>query len=474
MQAQLPRGAQKEVWGGTQIVICNGSQLEWSVEFAEKWRLSCLEANTAEDLMETLVLLEASIDKEWLAAAYSSTRRPSPSSLLRSASISAIALRIFELDTAIRYTKSGGRHSNRRTAQIPRGMYNEELMDAHFEEEARRQTRFVDPPDGRRKRRAAVNASAATANIYKLERQGSDTYLEDDEKELASAKASMVKKDTSHRVTKSKDVDYDDDDDDDEEEEEEIDDEEVEDDDEEDYEEEVKKKSPRNKSSKQIRSQPKRKRVDDDEDVSEVEDDNDEKDDEEEKDEDDDNDEEEGEEDDEENDERDNEIDDDEEAENDMDGSDEEQNENDEKEDDDHDDDDDGPPPSIPYIPVERPSGKYMAAQRYAENANDELASTCLSILDRISEETISEPFLYPVDIESFPDYMNFVDEPMDLTTIRENVESNTYADNPMMFANDVRLVWAKCMKYNNEDSRRWEHARRLSVLSEELFERLW
>jgi len=63
-------------------------------------------------------------------------------------------------------------------------------------------------------------------------------------------------------------------------------------------------------------------------------------------------------------------------------------------------------------------------------------------------------PFNQPVDPEKLeiPDYLTIITHPMDLGTIKENLEHNKY-DNVEIFAEHVNLVWANALKYNQPGS---------------------
>ena len=45
-------------------------------------------------------------------------------------------------------------------------------------------------------------------------------------------------------------------------------------------------------------------------------------------------------------------------------------------------------------------------------------------------------------------DYLHIVQQPMDLSTIRNNLESDVY-DNPNEFCRDVRLIFTNSRSYN-------------------------
>ena len=65
-----------------------------------------------------------------------------------------------------------------------------------------------------------------------------------------------------------------------------------------------------------------------------------------------------------------------------------------------------------------------------------------------------SAAFRQPVDWKGLGllDYPQIIKKPMDLGTIKNNLESNKY-QNKEQVASDVRLVWTNCMLYNSDGS---------------------
>lgn len=65
-----------------------------------------------------------------------------------------------------------------------------------------------------------------------------------------------------------------------------------------------------------------------------------------------------------------------------------------------------------------------------------------------------STPFREPVDTMQFPDYLQIIDTPMDLRTVKEDLLGGNYED-PLDFAKDVRLIFQNSRNYNtNKRSR--------------------
>lgn len=68
----------------------------------------------------------------------------------------------------------------------------------------------------------------------------------------------------------------------------------------------------------------------------------------------------------------------------------------------------------------------------------------CLMVVDRLSNDSFAEIFLEPVDIDDFPDYLEYVDTPMDLGTVRTKIKNKKYMG-PEQFARDMRKVRLIC-----------------------------
>ncbi|DBA00943.1 TPA: hypothetical protein N0F65_006143 [Lagenidium giganteum] len=81
---------------------------------------------------------------------------------------------------------------------------------------------------------------------------------------------------------------------------------------------------------------------------------------------------------------------------------------------------------------------------------NPALLKRCYTILKAMMVNPKAGPFLTPVDPVALgiPDYFQVIKRPMDLGTIRQNLECGVY-DDPVAFAEDVRLVFSNAMLYN-------------------------
>lgn len=78
----------------------------------------------------------------------------------------------------------------------------------------------------------------------------------------------------------------------------------------------------------------------------------------------------------------------------------------------------------------------------------------CREILDVIWNSPDSQPFREPVDTIEHPDYLQIVDTPMDLRTIKEDLIGGNY-ENAADFIKDMRIVFRNSRLYNtNRQSR--------------------
>ena len=87
----------------------------------------------------------------------------------------------------------------------------------------------------------------------------------------------------------------------------------------------------------------------------------------------------------------------------------------------------------------------------------------CFSVLKGLMSNPKSAPFMVPVDPAALgiPDYFHVIKTPMDLGTIRNNLETGFY-DSPTEFADHVRLVFQNAMLYNAAHSQVHIYANKL------------
>lgn len=80
--------------------------------------------------------------------------------------------------------------------------------------------------------------------------------------------------------------------------------------------------------------------------------------------------------------------------------------------------------------------------------------SKCRQLLDIIWNNPDSEPFREPVDTIEHPDYLQIVDTPMDLRTIKEDLIGGNY-ESQTQFFKDMRIIFSNSKAYNtNQRSR--------------------
>ena len=104
----------------------------------------------------------------------------------------------------------------------------------------------------------------------------------------------------------------------------------------------------------------------------------------------------------------------------------------------------------VPVTPDEITSLLYQPEQsEWPGVGRDYECERILNGLQKIMELSIAEPFNYPVDLDSFPQYAMFIDYPIDLNTIRERLEHRYYRRvNSIQW--DVRKVWIRYVCFSN------------------------
>lgn len=92
----------------------------------------------------------------------------------------------------------------------------------------------------------------------------------------------------------------------------------------------------------------------------------------------------------------------------------------------------------------------------------------CKDLLEVLNQSEDAAPFREPVSILDVPDYLQVIDHPMDLQTVREQLQVSNYAT-PIDFTKDVRLIFENSKNYNtNKKSRIYAMTVRLSAIFEE------
>ena len=69
--------------------------------------------------------------------------------------------------------------------------------------------------------------------------------------------------------------------------------------------------------------------------------------------------------------------------------------------------------------------------------------------LNAIQNHKQAWPFLSPVNKDEVPDYYNVITSPMDLSTMEERLEQDSYAT-PKDLVSDLKLIFSNCRQYND------------------------
>jgi len=116
--------------------------------------------------------------------------------------------------------------------------------------------------------------------------------------------------------------------------------------------------------------------------------------------------------------------------------------------------------------PSGKKKGKLTEQMKYCNNILKELFAK--------KHETCAWPFYKPVAVDELGlhDYLDIIKQPMDLTSIRQKMETRKY-NTPHEFATDVRLIFSNCYKYNPPDHDVVKMARKLQDVFEYKFARM-
>jgi hypothetical protein len=105
---------------------------------------------------------------------------------------------------------------------------------------------------------------------------------------------------------------------------------------------------------------------------------------------------------------------------------------------------------SNPFATDEPSLKRHVALDLMSEKVLKSMMTTCGQILVKLMKHKWSWVFLNPVDVVGLGlhDYHRIVDKPMDLGTVKMNLEKGLYRS-PIDFASDVRLTFTNAMSYN-------------------------
>ncbi|CAH8568730.1 unnamed protein product [Dicrocoelium dendriticum] len=130
--------------------------------------------------------------------------------------------------------------------------------------------------------------------------------------------------------------------------------------------------------------------------------------------------------------------------------------------------------PSRDRRQVKKPKREYEERNIGKRLRLSEALKACSNILREISSQRyrdLNHLFLKPVDAEAMGlhDYHDVIKKAMDLSTVRSKLESGQY-HSKYEFADDIRLMFNNCYKYNGEDSDVTKVGKLLQSIFEESF----
>ncbi|KAL1457188.1 hypothetical protein WDU94_001846 [Cyamophila willieti] len=137
-------------------------------------------------------------------------------------------------------------------------------------------------------------------------------------------------------------------------------------------------------------------------------------------------------------------------------------------------------------VNTRRESGSLVKKpQRISEESPGQASSSKTPLWYKYCSEIIAElfhkkhqnyawPFYTPVDVEKLglTDYFDIIKKPMDLGTVRKKMRNRSYKT-AKEFADDVRLIFSNCYKYNPPDHNVVTMARQLSAVFEDRFSKI-
>ncbi|XP_038685966.1 uncharacterized protein LOC119985703 isoform X2 [Tripterygium wilfordii] len=93
-------------------------------------------------------------------------------------------------------------------------------------------------------------------------------------------------------------------------------------------------------------------------------------------------------------------------------------------------------------------------------------------ILDKLQKKDIYGVYAEPVDLEELPDYLDYIDNPMDFSTVRKKLANKSYGTLEQ-FESDVFLICSNAMQYNAPETIYHKQARSIEELAMRKFQRL-
>ncbi|KAG6405072.1 hypothetical protein SASPL_132654 [Salvia splendens] len=103
------------------------------------------------------------------------------------------------------------------------------------------------------------------------------------------------------------------------------------------------------------------------------------------------------------------------------------------------------------------------------QNMDCNVKAECSKLLKELVDRRLAQAFTKPVDLIKTPDYFKKIKNPMDLGTIKRNLERNMYSD-AKEFADDMVLTFRNAMLYHSPTNEVYRNARLLNCN----FKRRW
>lgn len=128
---------------------------------------------------------------------------------------------------------------------------------------------------------------------------------------------------------------------------------------------------------------------------------------------------------------------------------------------------------------------KENSRSKRSRNDDDEDLDLNVGEMDELLKGLIQHddgwPFDRPITKADAPDYHLYIKNPMDLSTIRTRLDGTTHYTRNQEILDDIRLVFANCIKYNREDAEEYQCAvnlekffdkelKRIGIVDEEKF----
>lgn len=105
---------------------------------------------------------------------------------------------------------------------------------------------------------------------------------------------------------------------------------------------------------------------------------------------------------------------------------------------------------SQPQPSTSRRSLRLKKGESAEEDDDRDWRDRCKDLLNTIFATQDAVPFRAPVDPEQYPDYYQHIDTPMDLHSVREDLQGGNYSS-PLDFHKDMNLIFSNSRQYNTD-----------------------